>query len=246
MSVKLKRYNKKLDYSYAIGVFPTLELLHARAHQVDQVLLSSQGETNQGIQEIKAVCEKMKIPWQINDRAINVISPKENSYAIGVYYKFQDILEQDNNHVVLVNPGNMGNLGTIIRSMLGFGITNLAMIRPAVDIDDPKVVRASMGAFFRLKFSYFDDFATYQGEFQRPTYPFMLDAKFTLDKVQPDSRYPFSLVFGNESSGLDTSYHQVGTTVVIPHLNTIDSLNLAVAVSIACYEFSRKNGAVLP
>jgi len=59
-------------------------------------------------------------------------------------------LEKEENHIVLVEPRNMGNVGTIIRTMLGFGYRNLVMIGPAVDIFDPMVIRSTMGALFKL------------------------------------------------------------------------------------------------
>ena len=43
--------------------------------------------------------------------------------------------------MVLVNPSDMGNMGTIIRTMLGFNYVNLAIIRPGVDVFDPRVIR---------------------------------------------------------------------------------------------------------
>ena len=68
---------------------------------------------------------------------------------------------QEGNHVVLVNPGDMGNMGTIMRTMLGFNYYNLAIIRPGVDVFDPRVLRASMGAMFHLNIEYFDSFEDY-------------------------------------------------------------------------------------
>ena len=55
----------------------------------------------------------------------------------------------------------MGNMGTIIRTCVGFGIKNLAVIEPAVDIFNPKVVRASMGAVFHVNICRYDSFDTY-------------------------------------------------------------------------------------
>ena len=56
----------------------------------------------------------------------------------------------------------MGNLGTILRSCLGFGMKDIAIIKPGVDIFDPKVVRASMGSIFSLNISYFNSFEDYK------------------------------------------------------------------------------------
>lgn len=81
----------------------------------------------------------------------------------------------DANHVVLVNPGDMGNMGTIIRTMLGFNYSNLTIIKPGVDVFDPRVIRASMGALFNINFEYFDSFSEYLDKYpKRNIYSLML------------------------------------------------------------------------
>ena len=131
----------------------------------------------------------------------------------------------------------MGNLGTIIRTSIGFGIDNLAIIRPAVDIYDPKCIRSSMGAFFELNFKYFDSFNDYLSYASlREIFPFMLDGAKQLENISIPEVY--SLVFGNEATGLPNDFHQYGQSVFIKHLNTIDSLNLTNAVSIGLYQFT--------
>jgi TrmH family RNA methyltransferase len=137
---------------------------------------------------------------------------------------------------LLVNPSNAGNLGTILRSAAAFGIDDVAIISPAVDVYDPKTVRSSMGALFHLNVCYYDTLEAYQMDVsQRHYYPFMLKATETLKKVNP--LYPCTLVFGNEATGLDDSYLALGTPVIIQHTHNVDSLNLPIAVSIALYQF---------
>lgn len=58
-----------------------------------------------------------------SDNTINKLAKKDNCFAIAIIKKYTMDLE-DANHVVLVNPGDMGNMGTIIRTMLGFNYTN--------------------------------------------------------------------------------------------------------------------------
>lgn len=239
MDVQLKSYKKDFDYSYSLGVFPTLELLNFQAHKVIKVVISQNGMENQGVIKILDICKKENIEIQINDKAINRISKKENCYAIGVFKKYDIKLSEFNNHVVLVNPSDMGNLGTIIRTIMGFGIRDLAIVRPAVDIYDPKVIRSSMGAVFKLSFQYFDNFNDYMNLFNHDIYTFMLNAKESLPTVKPNELTPFSLVFGNEGSGLSDDFLDIGTSVIIPHNNEIDSLNLSLAVGIASYEFTK-------
>jgi TrmH family RNA methyltransferase len=132
----------------------------------------------------------------------------------------------------------MGNMGTIIRTLTGFGLNDLAVISPGVDIFDPKVIRASMGSIFKINFKYYDNFEIYRQESrERKIYTFMLDGAKSLKKIEHDKKDVFSLVFGNEATGLDKSFAQLGTSVLIQHTNRIDSLNLPIAASIAMYEF---------
>lgn len=239
MDIQLKSYKKDFEHSYSIGVFPTLELLNNKREEVLTVLLSTAGNENEGVKKIVDLCNEYNIEIQINDKAINRISKKENSYAIGVFKKYEQELDVNNNHVVLVNPSDMGNLGTIIRTILGFGIKDLAIIRPGVDIFDPKAIRASMGAVFKLSFKYFEDFNSYNNTYSNDIYTFMLNAKKNLHEVQMDPKKRFSLVFGNEGSGLGDEFKDIGTSIIIPHSKKIDSLNLSIAVGIATYEFTK-------
>lgn len=235
MDIRLKRYRKDFEYSYSNGVYTTIELLESKPEHALKVLLSSSGIENRGIIKIRELCEKHDVPFEVNDKVIKRVSLKGNHFAVGVFKKYETRLDQEKNHVVLVNPGDMGNLGTIARTMLGFGVSDLALIRPAVDISDPKAIRASMGSLFSLSVEYFESLENYRGRFEHNFYLFMTGGNQKIDslKVNP----PFSLIFGNESSGLPLEMEKFGTKVTIPHNNAIDSLNISVAVGIALYEF---------
>lgn len=239
MDIQLKPYKKDFEYSYSLGVFPTLELLEHKREHIIMILISSKGEKNHGVMKIIDICKGLGIEVQINDKAVNRISPKENCYAVGVFKKYDLELDFNKNHVVLVNPSDMGNLGTIIRTSIGFGIDNIGLIRPGVDIFDPKVVRASMGAVFKISFKYYDSFEDYMKAFNHQIFTFMLNAKMKLHDVSLDYKMPFTLVFGNEGSGLSDEFLEYGTSVIIPHTQNIDSLNLSIAVGIAEYEFTK-------
>ena len=231
----MKLYKKGAETSYTLGVFPTIELLKNKPEIVKRVVVSSKIEENRGYPLIKELCQKHHITIDIHDPTIKKLSPKANCYAIGVFEIFHEDLEEGN-HVVLVNPMDMGNMGTIMRTMLGFNITNLAIVRPAVDIYDPKVVRASMGAIFSLRVKYYDRFEDYYQEYDHEMYPFMLKGAKNIHQVKPTGAY--SLIFGNESSGLDDSFLHYGQSVFIPHSNRIDSLNLSQSLGIGLYHFT--------
>lgn len=237
-----KPYKKDFDYSYTLGAFPTLELLDHRPELVQQVYLHSAGEASEGVRKIAEKCQQLGIAAETNDRAVQRLSNKENCYAVGIFTKQEQPLEREKDHLILVNPSDMGNMGTIIRTVAGFGIRNVGIIRPGVDVYHPKVVRGSMGSLFQVRIQYFERFEQYEEEFQRNNniYPFMLNGKLKLEQVETDTGQPFTIVFGNEGAGLSEEFASIGTSVVIPHSQAIDSLNLAVAVGIAAYHFTKR------
>ena len=100
------------------------------------------GEKNSGIPIIYELCQKHQIHIEINDKTINKLSKKGNCFAIAVFKKYENHLRCTSRYIS--KPSDMGNMGTIIRTMLGFNYQNLAIIRPGVDVFDPKVIRASM------------------------------------------------------------------------------------------------------
>ena len=134
----------------------------------------------------------------------------------------------------------MGNLGNIMRSCAGFGIEDLAVIGNGADAYHPKTVRASMGAFFHLNIQYFGSFEDYTALYgkDREICTFMLNGETGLygTNIKKDGIY--SLIFGNESSGLDKgTYKNAGRSVGIRHNDKIDSLSLPIAVGIALFWF---------
>lgn len=231
--MRYHKYERDDPHAFTFGVFPTIELLQHQPEHVSEVLLHTAGARNEGVTKIKAICYEMGIRTTVDDKLVERLESKENTYAIGVFEKYEPELRADSNHVLLVNPSDMGNLGTTLRTLLGFGFRDLAIIKPAVDLFDPRTIRASMGALFQINFAYFDSLDSYQESFTHHLYPFMTNGEVLL--AEAGFRSPYTLIFGNESSGLSETYRKVGTSVTIPQSKAIDSLNLSVAIGIALY-----------
>lgn len=234
--IQIKPYKKDASYSYTLGAFPTYELIKSKPDKVIKVVAHSSYTDMDGLNDI---CKKYNIPVEINDKLIGKLSDKENCYVAGIFEKYNCELSKDKSHIVLVNPSNMGNLGTILRTIVGFGIYDLAIILPGADIFNPKCVRASMGALFKVNFQFFESFDEYRRRFlKHDIFTFMLNGERTLNISDcPKSRL-FTLVFGNEATGLDDSFLNVGTSVKIPQTEDVDSLNLTIAVGIGTYVFT--------
>ena len=235
----IKPYKKSADYSYTLGAFPTIELIQSKSEKVREVLVHSTFTDTKNLEEL---CHKNQIPLHIADKQIARLSDKENVFVIGIFEKYEQKLDGQNSQIVLVNPSNMGNLGTILRTAVGFGIYDIALISPAADVFHPKVVRSSMGALFRLRHHYFESFAEYRAQnTNQEIFTFMLNGKRTLTVADCPKPKLFSLVFGNEATGLDDSYLEAGTSVIIPQSPDVDSLNLTIAVGVGTYLFTQGN-----
>lgn len=235
----LTGYKSELDYSYAPGIFPSMECLKHRPERVRRLLLHSSAEGREGADRLKALAEEHGIRVEEADRALARISGKENCYAAAVFTKTEDELDAGKPHIVLHNPGDCGNVGTILRTALGFGVEDIALIRPCADVFDPRVVRASMGSLFSLRVKVYDGFEAYRAEYpEHQLFPFMLDASVPLGEVKKPEG-PWTLAFGNEGRGLPPEFAGYGQAVRIESSEKVDSLNLAIAAGIGIYWFTR-------
>lgn len=232
----IKPYKKGFEYSYTLGAFPTIELINSKPSSVLGVYIHSTFTDRENLEQL---CKKNNIPILSGDKTIAKVSDKENVFVVGVFQKFTCELAADKSHIVLVNPSNMGNLGTILRTAVGFGIYDVAFISPGADVFNPKVIRSSMGALFRLRHQYFDSFEDYRRAYSKQeVFTFMLNGENQLTVSNCPKPELFSLVFGNEATGLDDSYLNEGTSIIIPQSPDVDSLNLTIAVGIGTYMFT--------
>ncbi|HOG00556.1 MAG: putative RNA methyltransferase [Firmicutes bacterium ADurb.Bin248] len=236
MKTTLKPYKSTDCDSYASGAYAAMELIAARPELVREVLIHPAFAEPENL---RLLCVKKGIPAVCGEKPFLRLNQKENTYVLAVFQKREAILAPGEPHVVLVNPADMGNLGTVARTMAGFGFGELAVVTPAADVWHPKTVRASMGALFRVNVARFAGFEAYRAAFPaHKLFPFMPNGALELGRGRRPAE-PFTLVFGNEATGLDARFSRIGTSVRIPQTELVDSLNLAVAAAIGMYAFSR-------
>lgn len=234
--VKMAKYQKKFDYSFSFGVFPTLELVRRQSQAVVKVMVSGRAGRNEGVKEIEEICKRRGISFVKHDNWIRSVGADENVLCVGVFMKYQFELTEAT-HLVLVSPEDMGNMGANLRTALAFGIRDVAIIRPAVDVWDPKAIRSSMGAVFGLRVSYFASLEEYCKKYQRKMYLFVTNGRKSVREMGHEKGV--SLVFGSESAGLGREIERMGDLISIPYSPDVDSLNLSVAVGIGLYEYAQ-------
>ena len=235
--IKVTSYKRDNVYTYGLGATVAMEYLLKNREAVRAVILHPGFRSEDTIAKIKYICGS-DIPVSVEEKPFNILSKKDNCFVIVVIEK-KDVKIRDGNHMVLVNPSNCGNLGTIVRSCLGFGVEDIAIVgKTAADPCDPKTIRASMGACASVRIEVFDDFDDYAKRFpSNNLYPFMLDGSTKLQETTINK--PFSLIMGNEATGLDPAFQNIGQPIRIEHSGNIDSLNITIAASIGLYEATK-------
>lgn len=141
-----------------------------------------------------------------------------------------------------------GNLGTMMRTALAAGVTQVVMSKGTVDIYNPKVLRATMGTFFSMKV------LTDQEPEEILHYCSRYDIKPVTADMGGISLYekevefwhlPLALIVGNEGNGPCALFRgQRIEKISIPMANQVESLNVGMAAGIILYERFRRNSLV--
>ena len=124
-----------------------------------------------------------------------------------------------------------GNLGTIIRTAEGAGVTGIILSADTVDIYNPKVIRSTMGSIFRMPIAVAEDLAA------------------TIDRVktrgipvyEKDFTGGCAFLIGNEGNGLsDEISAKADDLIRIPMCGQVESLNAAISTAVIAYEVLRQ------
>ena len=220
----------------APGATLTLALLRIRPESVNRILAADTLPQERLHEAVLAEAGRLGIPVSQADSQMLLSGEKYFSIA-AQYTTWKDVL-LPGSHVVLVSPADIRNAGAVMRSALAFGIHDIAVISEDFDLFSPRLLRASMGARAGIRAERFDNIGDYIARFPMNTrYAFMLDAAKQLDAAEKEE--PFSLIFGNELTGLPPKYAEFCSPVFIEQGDETNSLNISVAAGIALYSFTR-------
>lgn len=135
-----------------------------------------------------------------------------------------------------------GNLGTILRSLDSAGIDTLLLSKGTVDLYNPKVIRSTMGAIFRVKVLENLDLKEKLLQLKEDGYKVVITSLDTNEThYNLDFKEKLVIVIGNEAKGVKKEIQDLADIKVkIPMLGRTESLNASVAASIIAYEKVRQ------
>lgn len=236
-SLKEKKYRSEYGTFVAEGNKMVSDLL---PHLKCQLFIATADFLNTiNLQNVEEVIE-------INDKELSQASFLQNpQQVLAVFYQPKnDTLIDLSDQLVLALDGiqDPGNMGTIIRLADWYGIRYIFCSQDTVDIYNPKVVQATMGALARVSVHYVD-LAGFLGQNNHlPVYGTLLDGR---DMYNEDISSTGIIVMGNEGNGIRPEIEKLITKkLFIPNYPigspTSESLNVAIATAIICAEFRRR------
>lgn len=158
-------------------------------------------------------------------------------------YSLSDFLQQKNPLFVLLEDlQDPGNLGTIMRTAEGAGVSAVIMNKGTVDIFNPKVVRSTMGAIFRMPFIYVDDLIETVDILQENNVNvYAAHLKDSTDYVNLSYIEGTAFLVGNEGNGLSEEISEKADRYIkIPMQGQLESLNASVSAALLMYEAYRQ------
>ena len=183
----------------------------------------------------------------VNEKVFNAMTDVSNPQGILAIIdksgnKEAEIDFKEDLFLVLDNIQDPGNMGTILRTADSINLKQILVSKGTSDPYNPKVVRSTMGAIFRVKVIECEDLSRTIKELKKHKIKiYATDLK--TDKSIYDVDYKkVAVVIGNEANGVSEPILELADTKIkIPMKGKTESLNAAVATGVILYEATRQS-----
>ena len=190
-----------------------------------------------GLRQLASIAKLVAV---VPDALMATLSALESQRSIGFVRDWAraDEVHPDRPSVVLDRLQDAGNVGTILRSAAAFGFTQVLALKGTAALGSPKVLRAGMGAHFGLHLVEGLD-ETALNALKMPLLATSSHAARALHEVALP--WPCAWVMGHEGQGVaDALMGRCQQSLRIPQPGGEESLNVAVALAVCCYESARQ------
>lgn len=143
--------------------------------------------------------------------------------------------------VALDDIQDPGNLGTILRTVDSIGLNQILVSKGTADAFNPKVVRSTMGAIFRVNIIECEDLKDTLKEIKKHKFKLVVTSLQTKESFYDINYNKKVIIIGNEANGVKQEIQDMADNkVTIPMLGKTESLNASVATGIMLYEYVRQ------
>ena len=210
----------------------------------------SENTDNKGIlKDIQEKCNQANAIYEIvADNVFKNVSDTQTPQGIMAVvampeYSLKELLAGEKTHLLILESiQDPGNLGTMVRTGEGAGVTGVIMNKTTVDLFNPKTIRSTMGSIYRVPFYVTDDLASTMNDLQQQgisLYAAHLKGEHAYD--EEDYTKACGFLIGNEGNGLSDEIANLADTYIkIPMEGQVESLNAAISATLLMYEANRQ------
>lgn len=242
-SLQQKKFRDQYG-EYVVEGFKIVGDAIAANQDITMILVKGTVAADLRAKEVMAMAARESMAVElIQDKEFDKLSSLETpSGILAVIKKKNDMIEADKPYIVLDAIKDPGNMGTIIRTAVWFGLTNLVIGKNSVDLYNPKVVQATMGTLFVINAVEDQDLPLFLASLQAKSYTIVATSLQGEDigdlKTTPAKT---AILIGNETTGLDPKILSFATHLYkIGGSGLAESLNVSVAAGIVMYRFFGK------
>lgn len=153
----------------------------------------------------------------------------------------QEISYKEDLIVVLDGIQDPGNLGTILRTVDSVGLSQIVLSEKTADPYNPKVVRSTMGAIFRLNIIQSNNIIEDLKKIKKNRFKLLATSLENSESIYNIDLNKKAIIIGNEANGVSKEvFDIVDEKTKIPMLGKTESLNAAVATGVILYEYVRR------
>ena len=147
--------------------------------------------------------------------------------------------------VALDDIQDPGNLGTILRTVDSVGLNQILVSKGTADCYNPKVVRSTMGAIFRIKIIECENLEQTLKETQKNNFRIFVSSLQTKNSLYDINFDKKVIIIGNEANGVEPQIQKIADEKIkIPMLGKTESLNASVATGVILYEYVRQKTTI--
>ena len=240
--IKLLKKLSQKKYRHGLGLFKVENLKTILGTMEASVQFESIYMTEDFISKHGDFVKSLKANYIIISESVNK-SFSELDTAPGicaVYKKIQKPIDY-NSHIIYLNSINdPGNLGTILRTALAFGLNNIVVDEDCADIYNYKTLQAAKDSIFKLNISSDENFHILKEiKSKMKIYSTRVKDAETIDVLKKPEK--FCLVLGSEAHGVSQEIQEMSDGFTkIKISKEIESLNVASAAAVLFYEITKK------
>lgn len=242
--LKDKKYRDMANEYLIEGIKLVEEAIQEKA-PIKQIILCDDCEKNAAIsKDLMYAIAKHECVY-VTENILKYLSEVQSPQGIlAVIEKNNNDMQIDYTQDVIVALDDVqdpGNLGTILRTVNSVGLTQILLSKGTADAFNPKVVRSTMGAIFRVKIIECEDLKQTLKEIKKHKFKIVVSSLQTENTIYDIKYQKKVIVIGNEANGVEPTIRQMSDEAIkIPMLGKTESLNASVATGIILYEYVRQ------